>query len=644
MILCDCRLADCPSPLSNDDSTTIVKQEESDPIMRVPTILSRELLTAARRGGIYRRRCLYATVLLLALWLLFGLTYFWKRGELSIREMAAFSDYVFGMAANGQVFLTIWLVPACVAAAIAEEKERRTLTNVLTTRLSSAEIVLGKLAAGLVQYTTCVAAGLPVMILLPLLGGVDPRLVVLVYGATASTAFFLAGLSILVSTAARRGTRAIGETIGLAAAWCILPLFVHLLLPRTLARLLPWVHPINEWVLASTPTGVLFTARGGRPGWVFFESIFWMMGPQLAAGTLMIAWAVARFRSAYRNQEGEGGDDTSRSPGWLRGRFRPRLWRHPSCGENPVLWKELHTARPRGLAQVLGVVIALGIVALIGYWTYAFARPAFLEWFEHGLGPATDDRRRLEFNPFLRMVTSWVEFFTLLIAAGAAAEGVTSERARETWDGLLATSLEGQAILGAKMIGAAWKVRGGVILLATLWSVGLLTGALHPLGFVAALVLLGVATWFVVALGTFVSLVSRDSAQASNWTLIPVLLLSGSFLIGYLPTPNASILMGAASVPLVNWLSLLSYRDVSAIVSGQRALSVLAEVGISTGEGPLRLLATCVLGITGTAVAAVALTRAALSRFDRTVGRPERPLDERRSAVLPVDVALRVRL
>ena len=102
--------------------------------------------------------------------------------------------------------------------------------------------------------------------------------------------------------------------------------------------------------------------------------------------------------------------------------------------------------------------------------------------------------------------------------------------------------------------------------------------------------------------------------------------------------------MGVASVPLVNWLSLLSYRDIGAIVSGQGTFRTLADIGISTGEGPLRVLATCLLGTAGTAAAAAGLTRAALARFDRAVGRPECPPVERRSAVLPVDVALRVRL
>ena len=258
----------------------------------------------------------------------------------------------------------------------------------------------------------------------------------------------------------------------------------------------------------------------------------------------------------------------------------------PSCGENPALWKELHTAKPRGMAQGVGTVIALGLAALIGYGTYRFARPAFLERFAHGLGPATSDFQRTELNGFLRLITSWVEFFTLLIAAGVAAEGVAAERARETWDGLVVTPLDGRTILGAKMMGAAWKVRWGLIVLSLLWSVGLLAGAVHPLGFTAALVLLGAATWLMVALGTFMSLVSRDTAQASNRTLIPVLLLSGSFVAIYLSGPRGTILLGAASAPIVNCLVLMSDRDVSAIVNGQGAFPLLAELGISTGEGP----------------------------------------------------------
>ena len=82
------------------------------------------------------------------------------------------------------------------------EKDRRTLDFLLATRLGNAEIVLGKLAACLARFFTSLAAGLPVVLLLNLLGGVDPRLILLAYGGIASTVFFVLAISIWISTGA----------------------------------------------------------------------------------------------------------------------------------------------------------------------------------------------------------------------------------------------------------------------------------------------------------------------------------------------------------------------------------------------------------------------------------------------------------
>ena len=166
-------------------------------------ILSQELRGLARRWGTYRRRLFLAIAMLFALGSVYITVYFPKPGLLTIRETARFAEYVFGLAALSQVLLTIWLVPTCVAGVIAEERERRRLSQLLTTQLTSAEIVVGKLAAAVAQYASCLAIGLPILIVLPLFGGVDSRWILLAYAGTCSTAYFLAGLSIVISTAAR---------------------------------------------------------------------------------------------------------------------------------------------------------------------------------------------------------------------------------------------------------------------------------------------------------------------------------------------------------------------------------------------------------------------------------------------------------
>jgi len=69
---------------------------------------------------------------------------------------------------------------------------------------------------------------------------------------------------------------------------------------------------------------------------------------------------------------------------------------------------------------------------------------------------------------------------------------VAAERERDTWLGLIATPLPGREILKGKILGSIWRMRGVAFLMPALWSVGLLSGSLHPLGFLAAVVLLGV--------------------------------------------------------------------------------------------------------------------------------------------------------
>ena len=81
------------------------------------------------------------------------------------------------------------------AASIALEKDRRTLDFLLATRLSNAEIVLGKLAACMTFLVAGFAAGLPIMLLLHPLGGIDLRLILLAYAGLLTTAFFMIALA-----------------------------------------------------------------------------------------------------------------------------------------------------------------------------------------------------------------------------------------------------------------------------------------------------------------------------------------------------------------------------------------------------------------------------------------------------------------
>src|SRR5262249_14767962 len=124
--------------------------------------------------------------------------------SLSLREAAQFGQALFAAIMATQAALVLALMPALAADAIATERQRKTLHYLLASRLSSAEIVLGKLGARLVNVAVYPVLALPIVSLITLIGGVSPANLVLGYVAIASSAYFLAGIALVASVLAWR--------------------------------------------------------------------------------------------------------------------------------------------------------------------------------------------------------------------------------------------------------------------------------------------------------------------------------------------------------------------------------------------------------------------------------------------------------
>lgn len=168
------------------------------------TVFLRELLTAAHRGRLQTARAWFTAILLGIVLGTFATWYFtgdrpFSRGMMSEVAAKSFLFVVFAHAAS------ILGLATTAALSIAGEIDRKTLGFVLATRLRSAEIVLGKLAACLAGFGTELAAGLPIMILLNTLGGVHPNSILLAYAGIASTALFVLSIAICVSAGAPGG-------------------------------------------------------------------------------------------------------------------------------------------------------------------------------------------------------------------------------------------------------------------------------------------------------------------------------------------------------------------------------------------------------------------------------------------------------
>src|SRR3954447_10116984 len=140
--------------------------------MPLGPVFERELTSTARRGRSYALRSAYG------LGLLAVLAASGRNGPSTFD-----TDALAGARITLDLFRNLLLVqgiaivcltPALVAGAIAEETGRKTLHELLTSDLSSAEIVLSKLAARLSHVAILAATGFPLLLLTGLLGGLDP--------------------------------------------------------------------------------------------------------------------------------------------------------------------------------------------------------------------------------------------------------------------------------------------------------------------------------------------------------------------------------------------------------------------------------------------------------------------------------------
>jgi ABC-type transport system involved in multi-copper enzyme maturation permease subunit len=533
-----------------------------------------------------------------------------------------------------QLATILLLIPAVIGGAIADEKQRKTMHYLMASRLSSGEIVLDKMAARLLHIGTFILLGLPVMSLLTLFGGVAWDYVAGAYIATFSITFFAASLAILVSTFARRVRQGVIVAYVFITAWLIVPPLAHGVCEWLYPNFYQWFGPLNEWIEITTPLGLLTMTRKrnlrafatpGVPVPSFLEDYCWMVGLQVVAAVIFLLIAAWRLRPVFRRQE-----ESRPRLTWFAAPARRRRWlNRPECGSNAMLWKEKYFTRTdvfTKLALLPATIILTVYVILVARFDETVIASFSEVWTR---GYAANNRSTVELHDSLRMISPLYLAIWMLAAAGAAASSFTFERERDTWESLIATPLSGWQIVRGKSVGALWGMRGFGVLLGLFWIVGLGAGAIHPFGLLMGLTVVAILTWFVITLGTCVSLSCKKTSHALTATIA---ILTG-LNIGYLAVLYPMLMAWGDArefrypfmgfTPGVASYSLLSYPQVAEL------FKTLLDPG-RPGKFDLEALGYGALVLLGYGLAATLLTWRTVRRFDRVIDRPRRAHDELR--------------
>jgi hypothetical protein len=392
-----------------------------------------------------------------------------------------------------------------------------------------------------------------------LLGGIDPLLVLLSCGATLSTGWFLASLSIWVSTIARRVREAFFIAFGLECLWLFSPLILRNVSIPNWPAFDQATHWLAEWIGASSPIDVAYDlfygamlSGGKRTSEI--ELVAWMMGLQAAFGLVLALLASLQLRPIFRRQDAGGSiwafhkfirtrqarrqhaaqvqpnllpNHDAGPVSSLRARWRLRI--RPALGNRPMLWKELYTDRPRGLAQLVGLLLTITGGGFLAYYTYWFAEPAIREVWESGNAPRTNYMawaNRNAFMWFLDGVVPLVYLVGILGVAGAAAASVTSEHEDDTWVSLTATDLTAHEIIFSKILGAMKRGLKFGAVIVFLSSLGALVGSIDSLSIPLLILAMCIYASAAAALGVSISLQLRSTWRAQFLTMTCLLLIN----------------------------------------------------------------------------------------------------------------------
>lgn len=469
--------------------------------MLIGPVFAREVVVAPRRPRLFISRAVYVSALFLLVctaWLILAGTQVIR----NVGDMARFGTLLFQVLSPLQMVLMVFFAAFSTAAAVAQEKDRRTLILLLMTRMTNLELVLGKLMASLLPVLVMLAAAVPLFCLVLLFGGVSFSQVARVFAVTLAAVLAAGSLGSTIALWREKTFQTLALTALLLFFWMGAWEAVYQLgQPLTLGghSLSDWAngfHPVRAAMLAAQPWAA--SGSGTQP----FQTVGMFFCTATAIAVWLNAWAVWKIRkwnpsrgvrmrgdreeeaqesiwgvehdlareSASAGQSGERSSDAlidaaeDARTGHVDSRLRRerttintrRVW------DNPILWREVRTwayGRKIIFIRIAYLAAAIAVAAAL----YAVSGSG------HSLQASEGLLARI---PPPALVLAPFFLISLVSVNALAVTSITGERDGLQLDLLLVTDLSPREFILGKLLGVFW-VSGLMIACPLLLCVGL---------------------------------------------------------------------------------------------------------------------------------------------------------------------------
>ena len=509
-----------------------------NPVWLTGPLLDKELRVSSRRRRNYVLRFAYVlllTIFVVIVWL--SVVKFQGTAAYQKSRMAVAGKTIITTIVTFQFIATQLIAVIMLSTSISDEIYHRTLGVLMTTPISSFQIVMGKLFSKLLQLILLLAISLPLLAIVRIFGGVPWNYVLSSLCITLTAVIFAGSLSLYFSINNRRAYVVIIKTVfTIGVLFAFFPTVLGaLLIPllrnyASITRFQRLASPILTGVFAhlnpfgamSVNTAVMMSPT--MPAGTFF--FYWPVHCALMLGcsALLIARSVKVVRKVALRQAVGQLELTSK-----RKRRKQKRASSQAGGAqelagvirrvkgSPVLWKELRAPMIQGAEGKNSIIgLAVTIVALLLTYATCAKQKCLDEDFTH-----------ISYTLMFMLIGL---IFNMVLSATS----ITSEKESRAWPILLATSMNDWQILLGKAVGVfrrclpIWFLLAGHILLFV--SVRYI----HPIAIVHLFMLIAGLVVFLTGVGLYFSMRFKrtTSAVVANFTLAVVLWIVVPALLG----------------------------------------------------------------------------------------------------------------
>ena len=482
-------------------------------------VFTREAAVAPRRPSFFAARTLFVGALFVLTVTAWQLLVGSQRIE-NVGDLAWFGATAFHILAPLQLAVAMPFSALLVASAVALEKDRKTIDLLLMTNLSNAELVLGKLFAGLLTVVVVVVAAWPLLAITSLLGGVSTGQIFRVQAVTLASALMAGSLGSTIALWREKTFQALAMTALVLVLWLAgWEIAAAAGSGRSLWGLSAesWAAAMSPWQAVQAAARPVFSRAGASGRWT--DPVYLFLGGSVVISAVLNAVAIALVR--VWNPVREVRPRTAERPGHatlqnVEAAARPAVAVHGAGGrvrpvwDNPILWREVRT-------WAYGKKI---LIIRLAYWAvFAMCAATLVASLAQGPTAATGAIPAAA-KPLVTLLV-----VSLILLNALAVTSLTSERDSRALDLLLVSDLSPKEIVFGKFGGALYNAKEMVVLPIALCAYLWVAGHLTTENFVFLLGGLAVMNAFAAMLGLHAGITYANSRTAIAMSIGTLLFL-----------------------------------------------------------------------------------------------------------------------